>query len=125
MFILALDQIIQLYDRSGAGVKCGPEMTYRVLGYADDAALTEERIEEMTVRLTTLADKSESEADMKIRMDKTFSQHVKEQDKKKVSEEEMLEAQKRFKFKCDFCARRFRFKTEAAMQIHRANCPHN
>ena len=84
---------------------------------------TEERIEEMTVRLTTLADKSESEADMKIRMDKTFSQHVKEQDTKKVSEEEMLEAQKRFKFKCDFCDRRF--KTDAAMQIHRANCPHN
>ena len=97
--------------------------TYRVLGYADDAALTEERIEEMTERLTTLADKSESEADMKVRMDKTFSQHVQEQDEQKVSEEEMLEAQKKFKFQCDFCERRF--KTNAAKHIHRSSCPHN
>ena len=81
LFILALDQLIQLYDKSGCGVNCGPHLTYRVLGYADDAALAEAKIEDMTKRLTTLADRSLSEADMKIRMDKTFSQHVQEQEK--------------------------------------------
>ena len=32
LFILALDNLIQLYDKSGSGVKCGPKLTYRVLG---------------------------------------------------------------------------------------------
>ena len=92
LFILALDNLIQLYDKSGKGIKCGPELTCRVLGYADDAALMEERIEEMTVRLTTLADKSLGEADMKIRMDKTYSQHVRVQEAQKVDEKDMLAA---------------------------------
>ena len=124
LFILALDQIIQSYDKAGVGVKCGDELTYRVLGYADDAALTEGRIEEMTERLTALAEKSQSEADMTIHMDKTFSQHVKMQDGRlQVTEEEIMAAQTDFEHKCDFCVRRF--KTLAAMRIHRANCPYN
>ena len=120
---LALDNLIQLYDKAGKGVKYGPELEFRVLGYADDAALTEERIEEMTVRLTTLADKSLQEADMKIRMDKTYSQHVKIQEAQKVNEAEMMKAQQKFKVKCDFCDRRF--KTDGAMHTHRAACPYN
>ena len=123
LFILALDNLIQLYDKSGTGVKYGSELTYRVLGYVDDAALTETRIEKMTERLITLADRSVAEADMKIRMDKTYSQHVQIQEKQKVNEAEMLAAQKKFKIKCDFCERRF--KTEAAMHTHSASCPHN
>ena len=75
LFILALDNLIQLYDKSGKGVQCGP-INYRVLGYADDAALMENEIDDMSTRLTALGDKSEAEADMKIRMDKTLSQHV-------------------------------------------------
>ena len=71
-----------------------------MLGYADDAALTEERIEEMTERLTALADKSQSEADMTIRMDKTFSHHVKVQDERiQVTEEEIMAAQTDFENK--------------------------
>ena len=123
LFILALDQLIQLYDKTGKGVKCGQQLTYRVLGYADDAALAEAKIDDMTTRLTTLADKSLSEADMRIRMDKTFTQHVQIQDEVKVTKEEAMAAQRKFKVKCDFCDRRF--KTEAAMQIHRAACAFN
>ena len=123
LFILALDNLIQLYDKTGSGIKCGPAMTIRVLGYADDAALTEERIENMTTRLTTLADKSLEEADMKIRMDKTYTQHVRIQEAQKVDEADMLAAQKKFKVKCDFCERRF--KTKASMYTHRAACPYN
>ena len=124
LFILALDQIIQKYDTGGVGVTCNDELTFRVLGYADDAALSEEKIEEMTVRLTALAEKSQSEADMTIRMDKTFSHHVQTQDSKiAVTKEEIMAAQEDFEHKCDFCSRRF--KTLAAMRVHRANCPYN
>ena len=124
LFILALDQLIQCYDKSGNGVKCGDELTYRVLGYADDAAMTEDFIEEMTARLTTLANESRDRADMMIRMDKTFSQHVQLQDENiVVTEEEIMKAQAKFKHECDFCDRRF--KTLAAMRIHRDSCPYN
>ena len=81
------------------------------------------KIEDMTKRLTTLTDKSLSEADMMIRMDKTFSQHVQEQDKMTVTEAEAMTAQKKFKYQCDFCDKRF--KTEAAKHIHREACPFN
>ena len=68
----------------------------------------------MTERLTALADASEKEADMKVRMDKTFTHHVQVQEKQKVSEEEaMMKAHSKFKCECDFCTRRF--KTKAAM----------
>ena len=58
LFILALDQLIQIYDTAGTGVKCGNELTVRILGYADDAAMMEKKIEDMTTRLTTLTDVS-------------------------------------------------------------------
>ena len=51
----------------------GEILNLHVLDYADDAALMESRIKEMTERLTQLADASESEADMQVRMDKTFT----------------------------------------------------
>ena len=39
LFILALDQLVQKFDRGGKGVRCGRIIKIRVLGYADDAAL--------------------------------------------------------------------------------------
>ena len=113
LFILALDQLIQLYDKSGKGVACGEELIVRVLGYADDAALADEKIEDMSERLTTLADASVHHADMTVRLDKTFTHHVQEQKSQKVSKADMMAAQKKFKHKCDFCERRF--KSTAAM----------
>ena len=77
----------------------------------------------MTKRLTTLADASVGEADMTVRMDKTFTHHVQVQEKMMATTEEALKAQKKFKHPCDFCQRRF--KTQSAMYIHRANCPYN
>ena len=119
LFILALDSLIQYHDKTGNGVKCGNNLTIRVLGYADDAAMAEKRTEVMTTRLTALADASVKEADMQVRMDKTFSHHVKEQEEQKVSKEEAIKAQSKFKVKCDFCDRRF--KTKAAMYTHRSS----
>ena len=59
LFILALDQIVKCYDTTRVGVKCNSELTFRVLGYADDAALTEERIEEMRAS-STMSESSSS-----------------------------------------------------------------
>ena len=123
LFILALDLLVKTYDKSGVGVSCGEKLTIRVLGYADDAALAEERIEEMTTRLTALADGSVQDADMTVRMDKTFSHHVGKQELQEVTAEEVLAAQADFEHQCDFCDRRF--KTKSAMRIHRDSCPYN
>ena len=105
-------------------MNCNDEFNLRVLGYADDAALTEERIQEMTERLTKVGNKSKEKADMQIRMDKTFSHHVQEDDQTiTVTQEEIAKAQEKFAHKCDFCDRKF--KTLAAMRIHRDKCPYN
>ena len=56
-------------------------------------------------------------------MNKTFTHHVQVQEKQKVSEEEVMKAQTKFKHECDFYTRRF--KTKAAMYAHRTNCPYN
>ena len=123
LFILALDNLVQKVDKSGEGVKCSSFLRLRVLGYADDAALAEETVDAMTERLTRLADASESEADMKINMTKTMSQHVHKRHPIKVTESEVARAESKYKHQCDFCLRKF--KTDRAMQIHRASCVHN
>ena len=123
LFILALDQLVQTVDQSGTGVKCASFLRVRVLGYADDAALAEPAVEDMTERLTNLADASESEADMKINMTKTVSQHVHRRKPITVTEAEVSRAESKYKHQCDFCLRKF--KTNRAMLIHRASCVHN
>ena len=123
LFILALDQLVQTFDRSGEGVKCGRILKMRVLGYADDAALVESTVEAMTKRLTELADASRREADMEINMAKTFTQHVFKREKIKVSAAEVSKVEAKYEHKCDFCERRF--KTLRGMRIHRSKCKHN
>ena len=123
LFILALDQLVQTVDRSGTGVKCGRILKIRILGYADDAALAEPKIKDMTTRLTNLANASVSEADMHINMDKTVSQHIHKREPIAVTTEEVATAESKYDHKCDFCQRRF--KTNRAMLIHRASCVHN
>ena len=101
LFILALDQLIQTVDKSGTGVKCRSLFKIRVLGYADDAALAEPTVEKMTERLTKLADASEHEADMKINILKTMSQHVHKRKPIKVTKAEVASAESNYKYQCD------------------------
>ena len=77
----------------------------------------------MTERLTKLADASEHEADMKINILKTMSQHVHKRKPIKVTKAEVASAESHYKHQCDFCLRKF--KTDRAMHIHRASCVHN
>ena len=99
LFILALDQIIQDHDKGVKGVKCGRILKIKVLVYADDIALADNTVESMTKRLTAIADVSEDRADMKVNMQKTFSQHVHKRSKIKVTEGEVRAAEAGYKNK--------------------------
>ena len=77
-FIIALDQLVQKYDVGGTGISVGHINEIRVLGYADDAAMCDKTVEDMTVRLTNFADASRQKADMRVKLAKTFSQHLQE-----------------------------------------------
>jgi len=74
----------------------------------------------MTKRFTELADKSLSEADMLVRMDKTYSHHVCRGGDVQVTEAEIKKANEKLEFACDFCKRKF--ATKRGMKIHRASC---
>ena len=123
LFIIALDELIQEFDKESEGVKCGRILKLKVLGYADDAALIEENVAKMTERLTSIANASKAQADMDMNMAKTFTQHVHARKDIDVTQAEAAAAEAGFKFKCDFCPRRF--KTQRHMLIHRSNCNHN
>ena len=59
LFILTLDQIIQQYDVQGRGMRCGRILRIKVLGYADDLTFIDTTVENMTTRLTAVANESE------------------------------------------------------------------
>ena len=79
LFILAIDQIMQKFDKGGPGkggarghgFKCGHILRIKVLGYADDAALVDNTVAGMTKRLVRIGDTSQEEADMKINLHAT------------------------------------------------------
>ena len=121
--ILVLNQIMQTADSKNKGVKCGRILRIKTLGYADDITLVEEEVEDMTTRLKDIGDTSLEEADMKINMDKTQTQHVHRRADITVTDKEARKTEKKYEHKCDFCERRF--KTRKGMLIHRANCQHN
>ena len=124
LFILALDALVQQYDSvRGKGFKCGRILRLDVLGYADDVALISGTVEDMTRRLTAIADGARADADMSVSLPKTFSHHVHKRAKAKVTSAEAKTAESKYKYKCDFCPRRF--KTDKNMQIHRCNCIYN
>ena len=107
----------------GKGFKCGRILRLDVLGYADDVALISSTVEDMTRRLTSIANGARDNADMHVSLPKTFTHHVHKRDKVKITAAEAKAEEKKYKFKCDFCPRRF--KTDKNMQIHRCNCIYN
>jgi hypothetical protein len=78
-FVLALDQLIQTRDK-GQGISVGSIKALGVLGYADDLTMMEYTVEAMTTRLTNFADAAREDADMNVKMKKTWTQLVCEQD---------------------------------------------
>ena len=127
-FIIALDQLVQTHDKGGQGVAVGHINEIRVLGYADDAAMCEEAVEEMSIRLTSFADAAMAKADMRVKLTKTFSQHVQPLQKvAAATDEEVAKKMENYKHACEYvkagCTQRF--KTKAGMHIHVCNCNFN
>ena len=122
LFILALEQLIRQHDVHGDGVRCGDFFKVRVLGYADDVAMLDRDAQEMTIRLTTLADGAKHDADMEVAMTEPFSQHVGKRSDISVTKAEVAAAQTSFKHQCDFCDRRFKSRRDILM--HRNHCVH-
>ena len=104
-------------------MKCGRILRIKVLGYTDEAALVDSTVTGMTTRLTKIADASQEEADMKISVPKTFTQHVHEREEIAVTTDEVAAIEAKYAHKCDFCERSF--KTRRGMLIHRARCQYN
>ena len=90
-------------------------LTLKTLGYADDAALVEDTVQDMTKRLTRLANKSLKEADMVVRMDKTYSQHVCRGGDVAVTAEEIKKVNDKFDHVCEFCNHKFKTKRGMCM----------
>lgn len=55
------------------------------MGYADDVALISSTVEDMTRRLTSIANGARDNADMHVSLPKTFTHHVHKRDKLKVT----------------------------------------
>ena len=83
-----------------------------MIGYADDAALTETAVEDMTKRLTALADAAKAEADMDVSTPKPFTQHVFRREDMRVTAAEVSAAEEKFSFKCGYCDRKFKDKNK-------------
>ena len=87
----------------------------RVLGYADDVAMMEGEVADMTVRLTTFADAALEKADMKTKLSKTNTQLLGKRKKPEEATEEEIENKKRsYKYACKYvkagCNQRFKTK---------------
>ena len=127
-FIIALDQLVQRYDLGGSGVQVGHIKNIRVLGYADDAAMCEEAVDNMSIRLTNFADAALEKADMKVKLAKTFSQHIQELQKvEAATTDEIKTTMTKYKHACEFVKAgcRQRFKTKAGMKVHSCSCNFN
>ena len=124
-FILALDELVQTFDRSGQGLSVGKIKALRVLGYADDAVMLAETVDEMTSRLTNFANAALKEADMRVKLSKTHTQIVQQRQKVPTATAAEVKAKERkYKYACEFvqagCTARF--KTLKGMRCHRSSC---
>ena len=73
LFIISLDQLIQLsIDMTDSDIKVGNTNEIRVSDYDYEATLGTS-VEEMTVQQTRFADESLRQADMRVKLKKTFT----------------------------------------------------
>ena len=103
-------------------MKCGRILRIKVLGYADDLAFVDTTVDNMTARLTTVANASMEQADMKVNMAKTVSQHVHKRQSIKATSEEAKAVEAKYQHKCDFCSRRFKTQSNMSDETQSALC---
>lgn len=121
---MALELILRRYDSdSRRGVTLADSLIH-TLGYADDAALTEdgeeEGIQRLAERVTSITSGSRAGADMDINLDKTKTLHVRRQDA--VSKTANAEADEVCAFTCPHLLCGHKFLNSKGMKIHASRC---
>ena len=119
-FILALDLILREHDVSkDKGVLFGGECVH-TLGYADDAALLDSKLETAMTRVTAISQGSKQDADMEINASKTEVMHVKEQGR--VSPMTTSEAKRVCKHACPHVGCHKVFFNMHGCKVHAGKC---
>lgn len=120
-FVLVMEQIFRLHDRSGDDISVGNYLHVGTLGYANDVAIISESPTRMSERVTSISTGSSSDADMKINITNTKALHIAKQDKiKPATIVEIKKTESDYEYNCPFCPRRF--KTKRGRNIHSARC---
>ena len=119
-FILALDLILREHDvMQDKGIIFGGERVH-TLGYADDAALLDNRLKTATARVTAISQGSKRDADMTINIKKTEVMHVKEPGR--VSPLTAAEAKGVCKHACPHDGCRKTFFNAHGCKVHAGRC---
>ena len=119
-FILALELILRTHDtHRDKGVMLAGHNIHS-LGYADDAALTDNKLAVATERVTAIAVGSKQDADMEINVAKTEVMHVCHQDA--APKTTNAEAIKVCKYKCTHPECRKVFKNKHGLKCHMGKC---
>ena len=115
-FIIALEAILRRYDNiNGKGIDFGGARLH-TLGYADDAALIDANPAIASARVTSIAQGSKRDADMKINISKTECMHVKRQ--QAVETPSSTEAEKVCKYRCTNIGCGWVFGNKLGLKIH-------
>ena len=118
-FILALEAILRDHDCQQRGVRFGNQLVH-TLGYADDAALLDNRTVNASARVSSIAVGSKKDADMIINVSKTVCMHVRRQEKcSPVTDDE---AKEKAKFVCQHVGCNYVFHNYHGLKIHMAKC---
>ena len=119
-FILALEAILQDYDKHpNKGVRLG-ETLIHTLAYADDAALVDKDARTATERITAIAQGSAEATDMIISIDKTEVMHVRDQGALGKIDKDKARAE--CKHKCSHLGCRKTFATKHGLAVHKGKC---
>ena len=121
-FILALEAILRKYDST---TNKGTHMTHtntwvHTLGYADDAVLVDENVNNAETRVNAIAQGSRKSADMSINVTKTECMHLQQQDPLRIPTAEEAKAQ--CKHKCPHIGCGKVFANKHGLRVHQGKC---
>ena len=113
------------YKCNNNNTRCTVNPVSRLLGYADDAIMLAEAVDEMSNRLTNFANAALKEADMRVKLSKTHTQIVQQrQTVPTATGAEVKAKERKYKYVCELvqagCTTRF--KTLKRMRRHRSSC---
>ena len=115
-FIIALEAILRRHDNvENKGIDFGV-VRLHTLGYADDATLIDMNPTIASARVSSIAQGSKRDADMKINIAKTECMHVKRQQSEDTPDQ--ADAEKVCKYKCNHIGCGWIFGNKLGLKIH-------